>query len=135
MGGEGTLWWMDRELEEAAQFLPKSKQRALKKKLAAAKKALLSGEAAPTGKKKKKRGKKKKAASSESARAELGVGIAGAKLKKTKKKKKKGGAAARAKVMLEITKKDQHLKHVDAPDSGPSDAVKAAFIEDQKADL
>merc|ERR1712187_271479 len=48
--GEGTLWWMDRELEEAAQYLPKSKQRALKKKLAAAKKALLSGEAAPTGK-------------------------------------------------------------------------------------
>merc|ERR1712157_321849 len=32
--GEGTLWWMDRELIEAAQFLPKSKQRALKKKLA-----------------------------------------------------------------------------------------------------
>ena len=139
--GEGTLWWMDRELEEAAQFLPKSKQRALKKKIEAQKKALLSGESAPTKKKKKKRGKKKKAAAATAAggaedtsRAELGVQLSkgGKKLRKTRKKKK-ASVQDRAKMTLEITKKDQGLKHVDAPDSGPSEAVKAAFIEDQKA--
>jgi len=131
--GEGTLWWMDRELEEAAQFLPKSKQRALRKKMAAAKKALLAGESAPaaTKKKKKKRGKKK--SGGDTSRAELGVEIKyKPKLKKTGRKKK-GGAGARAKMQLEITKKDQGLKHVDAPESGPSDAIKEAFIEDQKA--
>merc|ERR1712037_1091248 len=125
--GEGTLYWMDRELEEAAQFLPKSKQRALRKKMAAAKKALLGGAAAPTKKKKKKKKK------GEVCRAALGVAIFGAKLKRKVKKKKKSSATTRAKVTLEIAKKDQNLKHVDAPDDGPSEAVKAAFIEDQKA--
>jgi len=125
--GEGTLYWMDRELEEAAQFLPKSKQRALRKKMAAAKKALLGGAAAPTKKKKKKKKK------GEVGRAALGVAIFGAKLKRKVKKKKKSSATTRAKVTLEIAKKDQNLKHVDAPDDGPSEAVKAAFIEDQKA--
>merc|ERR1712037_985939 len=55
--GEGTLWWMDRELEEAAQYLPKSKQRALRKKMAAAKKSFAGGGG---GAKKKKKKKKKK---------------------------------------------------------------------------
>merc|ERR1712032_512302 len=120
--GEGTLWWMDRELEEAAQFLPKSKQRALRRKMAAAKKALISGEAAPVSKKKRASG-----------RAALGVAVFGAKLKNEVRKKKKSTATTRAKMALEIHKKDQSLKHVDAPDSGPSDAVKEAFVEDQKS--
>ena len=51
-------------------------------------------------------------------------------MRKTRRKKKT--VASRAKMAIEITKKDQGLKHVAAPDSGPSEAIKAAYIEDQK---
>ena len=32
-GAKGTFWWMERELEEARKYMPKSKFRALKKKM------------------------------------------------------------------------------------------------------
>lgn len=93
--GEGTLWYMDRELEEGLSFLPKSKQKALKKKAQKAKAALLG--------KSTKGGKKKAAAAGAAVPMSDALKSGGKNLKKTKTKKG-GDALTRVKVNMSITK-------------------------------